>query len=59
MSWYSMSWYSMSWHMLQGVNEDLYKTVVLPRTLEQITNCKDYISQEYLMDCLIQAPCSS
>jgi len=39
---------------LEGVNEDLYKTVVLPRTLEQITNCKDYISQEYLMDCLIQ-----
>jgi len=39
---------------LEGVNEELYKTVVLPRTLEQITNCKDFIAQEYLMDCLIQ-----
>ena len=39
---------------LEGVNEELYKMVVLPRTLEQITSCKDPIAQEYLMDCLIQ-----
>jgi len=39
---------------LEGVNEELYRTIVLPRTLEQITNCKDPIAQEYLMDCVIQ-----
>ncbi|CAI6012716.1 unnamed protein product [Closterium sp. NIES-65] len=34
---------------LEGVNLDMYKTVVLPRILEQGRD-----SQQYLMDCLIQ-----
>ena len=40
---------------LQGVNLDIYKAVVLPRTLEIVTVSKDVISQQYLMDCIIQA----
>ena len=39
---------------LDGVNLELYTTVVLPRLLEQVVNCKDPIAQEYLMDCIIQ-----
>lgn len=38
---------------LDGVDLNMYKTVVLPRILEQITNCKDRIAQQYLMDCVI------
>jgi len=40
---------------LQGVTLDIYKAVVLPRTLEVVTISKDVISQQYLMDCIIQA----
>jgi vacuolar protein sorting-associated protein 35 len=40
---------------LQGVTLDIYKSVVLPRTLEIVTVSKDVISQQYLMDCIIQA----
>ena len=40
---------------LQGVTLDSYKSVVLPRTLEIVTVSKDVISQQYLMDCIIQA----
>jgi len=39
---------------LEGVTTEMYKSTVLPRVLEQITNCKDAIAQEYLMDCVIQ-----
>jgi len=39
---------------LEGVNLELYSTVVLRRILEQVINCKDPIAQEYLMDCIIQ-----
>jgi len=39
---------------MNGVDLEMYKTVVLPRILEQIVNCGDTISQEYLMDCVIQ-----
>eukprot|EP00753_Platysulcus_tardus_P009456 PLAT212.11.p2 GENE.PLAT212.11~~PLAT212.11.p2 ORF type:complete len:793 (+),score=492.36 PLAT212.11:16-2394(+) len=39
---------------LEGVDADVYEETVLPRVLEQVTNCKDRISQEYLMDCAIQ-----
>lgn len=39
---------------IRGVDVNLYKTVVLPRVLEQVVNCKDVIAQEYLMDCIIQ-----
>ncbi|CAG9316635.1 unnamed protein product [Blepharisma stoltei] len=40
---------------LQGVNQELYQTSVLPKILEVITSSKDPISQQYLMDCIIQA----
>eukprot|EP00657_Telonema_sp_P-1_P004424 TRINITY_DN20236_c0_g1_i1.p1 TRINITY_DN20236_c0_g1~~TRINITY_DN20236_c0_g1_i1.p1 ORF type:complete len:123 (-),score=51.27 TRINITY_DN20236_c0_g1_i1:47-415(-) len=39
---------------LEGVSTEMYKSTVLPRVLEQITNCKDNIAQDYLMDCVIQ-----
>jgi len=39
---------------MRGVDINLYKTLVLPRILEQVVNCKDVIAQEYLMDCIIQ-----
>lgn len=39
---------------LEGVDLQQYTTVVLPRILEQVVNCKDPIAQEYLMDCIIQ-----
>lgn len=40
---------------LQGVNIDNYTTLVLPKVLETITSSKDVMSQQYLMDCIIQA----
>ncbi|CAG9335271.1 unnamed protein product [Blepharisma stoltei] len=40
---------------LQGVNLELYQSVVLPRIIEIVTSSKDAISQQYLMDCIIQA----
>lgn len=39
---------------LGGVDVATYKELVLPRVLEQIVNCKDTISQEYLMEVVIQ-----
>ncbi|KAF7828980.1 vacuolar protein sorting-associated protein 35A-like [Senna tora] len=39
---------------IEGVDLDMYKDVVLPRVLEQVVNCKDELTQFYLMDCLIQ-----
>ncbi len=39
---------------LEGVDLETYKTVVLPRLVELIHNCKDPMSQQYLMDCVIQ-----
>lgn len=39
---------------LEGVTLELYQTLVLPRVLDQIVDCKDVIAQEYLMDCVIQ-----
>lgn len=39
---------------LEGLDVDLYKANVLPRILEQITNCKDAIAQEYLMEIIVQ-----
>jgi vacuolar protein sorting-associated protein 35 len=39
---------------MNGLDVTMYQTTVLPRLLEQITNCKDKIAQEYLMDCLVQ-----
>lgn len=40
---------------LEGINLELYQTVVLPRIIEIVTSSKDAISQQYLMDCIIQA----
>lgn len=39
---------------LEGVDQKMYMTTVLPRVLEQITSCKDKIAQQYLMEVLIQ-----
>ena len=39
---------------MNGLDVEMYQTTVLPRLLEQITNCKDKIAQEYLMDCMVQ-----
>ncbi|PHU03277.1 hypothetical protein BC332_28528 [Capsicum chinense] len=36
---------------IEGIDLDLYKETVLPRVLEQVINCKDKISQGYLIDC--------
>lgn len=40
---------------LQGVNIGIYQDVVLPKILEIVLSNKDAISQQYLMDCIIQA----
>ncbi|XP_037068040.1 vacuolar protein sorting-associated protein 35-like [Pollicipes pollicipes] len=39
---------------LEAVNVDIYKKTVLPGVLEQVVSCRDPISQEYLMECVIQ-----
>jgi vacuolar protein sorting-associated protein 35 len=39
---------------LAGVNLEIYSTVVLPKLLELIISCKDAISQQYLVDSVIQ-----
>ncbi|CAG9335631.1 unnamed protein product [Blepharisma stoltei] len=40
---------------LQGVNIDLYQELVMPKIMEIVVSNKDAISQQYLMDCVIQA----
>ncbi|CAI5441091.1 unnamed protein product [Caenorhabditis angaria] len=39
---------------LESLNEEMYVRDVLPSILEQVVSCKDPISQEYLMECVIQ-----
>ncbi|GAA5960942.1 hypothetical protein JCM3765_007549 [Sporobolomyces pararoseus] len=39
---------------LDGVDLNLYKSIILPSVLEQVVNCKDVIAQEYLMEVVIQ-----
>ncbi|KAK2177624.1 hypothetical protein NP493_589g02015 [Ridgeia piscesae] len=39
---------------LEAVNIDIFKKHVLPGILEQVVSCRDAISQEYLMECVIQ-----
>uniref|UniRef100_F1KWT9 Vacuolar protein sorting-associated protein 35 n=1 Tax=Ascaris suum TaxID=6253 RepID=F1KWT9_ASCSU len=39
---------------LENLTVDTYRKVVLPGILEQSVSCKDAISQEYLMECVIQ-----
>ena len=40
---------------LEGVDLGVFKATVLPRLVEQITNCKDKIAQQYLMECIVHA----
>lgn len=39
---------------LETIDVNRYKKIVLPEILEQLVSCKDYIAQEYLMECIIQ-----
>ncbi|EMD41515.1 hypothetical protein CERSUDRAFT_110069 [Gelatoporia subvermispora B] len=39
---------------LDGVDLDLYQTIILPSILQQVVSCKDVIAQEYLMEVVIQ-----
>lgn len=39
---------------LEGLTATLYASHVLPVLVDQITNCKDSIAQEYLMECMVQ-----
>lgn len=39
---------------LEGVDLAMYQSTVLPKLFEIVQNCKDPISQQYLMDCIIQ-----
>ncbi|KAM3719291.1 Vacuolar protein sorting-associated protein [Dirofilaria immitis] len=39
---------------LENLNVNIYRKIVLPGILEQAVSCKDAISQEYLMECVIQ-----
>ncbi|KAK6178405.1 hypothetical protein SNE40_013199 [Patella caerulea] len=39
---------------LECIDMERFKKNVLPGVLEQVVNCKDPISQEYLMECIIQ-----
>jgi vacuolar protein sorting-associated protein 35 len=40
---------------LEGIEMSVYVEQVLPKILEIVTSAKDTISQQYLMDCIIQA----
>lgn len=39
---------------LEGVNLELYRTLVLPKTLDVIVKSNDKMAQQYLMECIIQ-----
>lgn len=39
---------------LDDASVEMYQDVILPGILEQTINCRDNISQEYLMECIIQ-----
>ncbi|CAB3405156.1 unnamed protein product [Caenorhabditis bovis] len=39
---------------LESLTEEMYTREVLPCILEQVVSCRDPISQEYLMECVIQ-----
>lgn len=38
---------------LDGVDVEMYKTIVLPKILEQVIQCKDQIAQQYLLEVVI------
>ncbi len=40
---------------MKGIDSQMYVSSVLPKLLEMIVNCKDTMSQQYLMECIIQA----
>ena len=40
---------------LEGLNVDIYQNKVLPKLLNIIIECKDEMSQQYLMECIIHA----
>jgi vacuolar protein sorting-associated protein 35 len=40
---------------LNGVTFDVYHQSILPRILDIITQCRDTMAQQYLMECIIQA----
>ncbi|PAA49851.1 hypothetical protein BOX15_Mlig015621g2, partial [Macrostomum lignano] len=39
---------------LDTIDVQRYRSVVLPAVLEQVVNCKDALSQDYVMECIIQ-----
>ena len=39
---------------LECVDAARYRTTVLPSLLEQAVSCRDALSQEYLLECIIQ-----
>ncbi|CAJ0920055.1 unnamed protein product, partial [Mesorhabditis belari] len=39
---------------LEHLTQEVYEKEVLPSILEQVVSCRDPISQEYLMECVIQ-----
>ena len=39
---------------LDGVDLEMYQTIILPSILQQVVSCKDVIAQEYLMEVVIQ-----
>ena len=39
---------------LEKLTDEMYIKEVFPSILEQVVSCKDHISQEYLMECVIQ-----
>ncbi|KAE9551852.1 hypothetical protein FO519_004926 [Halicephalobus sp. NKZ332] len=39
---------------LENLTLEMYRNTVLPRVLEQAVSCREPISQEYLMECVIQ-----
>mmetsp|Transcript_15148 Transcript_15148/g.62085 ORF Transcript_15148/g.62085 Transcript_15148/m.62085 type:complete len:720 (-) Transcript_15148:1212-3371(-) len=44
----------MTISQLRGVDLSLYKTLILPKLLDQIVSCKESLAQEYLMECIVQ-----
>jgi len=40
---------------LEGVDKEVYKTLVLPKLIELINNTNDPITEQYLTECIIQA----
>jgi vacuolar protein sorting-associated protein 35 len=40
---------------LSGVDQKMYQSLVLPKILEMVVQCKDTMSQQYVMECVIQA----